>query len=231
MKKTESFTFSKHIFLDNNRMSQLLEMLNKHCERLSIQATTVDHADIEFDSYDELLQYENSRKRRIKKLQISGFSHVPWDKNFALTFFAGHQGSNSLECVGYFNEKDEETLFYNDIKEFVEKATYAHIPAVIGHYVSIFLIYALAFILLCNIYQNPPLIAYFVASIIATIMSETFLYLIWDKLFPIVSFSWGEVTKYYSSLHKVREWLFGSVIAAAVIGLLVNYISHKLFNS
>ena len=121
MKITETFKFSKHIFLDKERMLQLQEMLKKYCERLSIQASTINHVDIEFDSFDELLQYENFREGRIKELQLSGSSRVSWDKTFSLTFYAGHPGSNSLVCVGYFNEKHKGTLFFNDIKEFAEK--------------------------------------------------------------------------------------------------------------
>ena len=133
MKITETFKFSKHIFLDKERMLQLQEMLKNYCEHLSIQASTINHVYIEFDSFDELLQYENFDKGRIKKLEISGSSRVSWDKTFSLTFYAGHQGSDSLECVGYFTEKHKGTLFFNDIKEFAEKATYAHRSAIISH--------------------------------------------------------------------------------------------------
>lgn len=231
MKKTELFTFSKHILLDNNRMLQLQQMLDKHCEQLSIQASTINHVDIEFDSYDDLLQYENFRKGRIKKLQISGSSHESWDKKFSLTFFAGHQGSNSLECIGYFNQKNEETLFYKDIEEFVEEATCDHIPAVIGHFISMFLFYGVAFCLMFFNYRGASPIDYFVVSIITTIVFEVFLYVVWDKLFPMVSFSWGEGSRYYKQLAKVRTGVFWSVIVAACIGLLVNGISKILFKS
>ena len=84
MTKTESHTFSKHILLDDSRMAELKAILVKHCDRLSIQVQTIQGASIEFDSYDELMKYENFNTGRIKKLELYGYSDCPRFKRFSI---------------------------------------------------------------------------------------------------------------------------------------------------
>ena len=59
MKKSNSISISKHLFLDKKRMDELYAILLKHCDKLRIEAKCLDNTSIDFDSYDELMEYSN----------------------------------------------------------------------------------------------------------------------------------------------------------------------------
>lgn len=73
MKKSNTISYSKSIFLDKNRMEELHSILCKHCKELTFHTTCMDGASIRFDSYRELMSHRNFNGERIQTLQMIGY--------------------------------------------------------------------------------------------------------------------------------------------------------------
>lgn len=228
MKKSSSFKYNKNLFLDTVRMEELHNILLKYCKRLVIQAETVREDSVEFDSYEELLKYDNFGKDRIRVLKLVGYPESTWNKIFSLTLFPEFTTKCSVDCTYAFSSANEETVFQKDLTEFFNKSSQLYIPSTIGN-MSFLLLWIM--LLLFWAYQKTSITLSICVGIgaIAELFHIVFLYLIWHKLFPLVSFCWGEAVNYYGRLSLCRKVLFGSVLGAGALGIVVNYLSKYLF--
>ena len=129
MKKSNSISISKHLFLDKKRMDELYAILLKHCAKLRIEAKCLDNTSIDFDSYDELMEYSNFSKGRIKRLEIIGYSGIDgWDRKISVTISS--EKGPSIDCMYHFAQVDEETIFKTEIADFGKKATKNYVQAI-----------------------------------------------------------------------------------------------------
>lgn len=229
MKKESSLSYSKNIFLDVDRMNELHSILLKYCDTLDIQAKTINKSSIDFDSYDELMSYSNFKTERIKQLSIRGYGSNKWDAKIRLTFSLEYPTVSTVDCDYSFEDVDEEIVFRKTFLDFLEKAKSSYIPSRIGDWLILFLIFAGAGIFLKSIFPSVSLSMYLLIYVVAPIpykLCST----MWYKLFPIVSFSWGEATKYYDRLKKIRGNLFWGVIIAIAAGVIGNIIYNQLIS-
>ena len=231
MKKTGSFSHWKNIFLDQSRMDELHVTLMKYCDYLEIQAKTIDKSSIEFDSYEELMEYTNYKKGRIKRLEICGYLHKSWDRVFTITFCPEYSTKYSVECDYNFEEINKETIFCKEMQDLLDKASSLYIPAFIGKFVSLCLLYLALFFLLSVVLHETSIISYCIGGVVVAIIHDVFLHFIWYILFPPVSFSWGESITYYKHIAKLRNFVFITILLTIAIGILVNYISGRLFTT
>lgn len=229
MKKTGSFSHFKNIFLDRTRMEELYTILMKYSHHLKIEAKTIDGASVVFESYDELLEYTNYKKDRLRRLEIRGYPEDSWDNVFDLTFPSEYSMKYSAECSYNFRELDKETVFCHEVQNFLDRASSLYIPAAIGKFVSLCLIFFVLFFLILGVSHDSSIASSVVGGIAAMLIHEAFLHCIWYKLFPLVSFSWGESITYYKNIAKLRNFIFIGIFLAIAIGLFVNYISNYLF--
>lgn len=207
-------------------MKDLKLILQKYSKRLVIHATTLDKSTIEFETYEELLDYENYGKSRIRELRITGYAEELWDKVFELTFYPNYSIKLSFGCTYCFMTSDEETLFLKDIKGFLSKCSHLYPISLIGNVALLFLEGFLMFMLVTRIGLNfeknsTGAIAGGLTALIHTVITYNF----WYVLFPPVSFSWGEAINHYRRIKNVRNTIFGVII----LGLVVNGLSKVIF--
>ena len=218
MKKNGTIIRHSCVTLNKARMDELRGILLKYCDYLFFSVTTVDDSSIEFNSYDELMSYENFGKGRIKKLTI--FGQRKNDKEIRVTVIFSAEHANPGIAFDYiFEQSDEETIFCKDVEDFLVKTGSYHIVAIIF---EIAFVLALGSILRLIVKKHFPSakIPVYVALAACTV----FLYLkisnwVWERLFPCVSFEWGESVLYYKRLKKWRENMFWGVIVAFIVGI------------
>lgn len=93
-------------------MDELCAILLKHCNKLRIEAKCLDNTSIDFDSYDELMEYSNFGKGRIRRLEITGYRDVNgWNREISVTISSEHYKGPSMDCTYHFAQVDEETIF------------------------------------------------------------------------------------------------------------------------
>lgn len=229
MKKSNTISCLKNIFLDKSRMDELHTILLKHCERLKFEAQCVDNAFIEFDSYHELIEYSNFGKGRIEKLEITGYSNTnSWPSKIGLTISSVHPKGPSMDCTYHFTQIDEEAIFKQEIVDFWNRSAKNYIRPRVGEGIVFLLLFVTA-LYLSDIFL---LDGWFIKYICAYIFTQIFLFLfnhfIWYKLFPMVSFSWGESIEYYKKIEKWKNGVFWSVIMAIPVALIANYLFDLL---
>lgn len=229
MKKERSFSYSKNIFLDKDRMQELHSILAKYCDTLDIQAKTLNKSSISFDSYDELMNYNNFKTERITQLTIRGYGSNKWESKIRLSFSIEYPTVSSVDCEYSFENEDEEIVFNKTLLNFLEKAKSGYVSSRIGDWAILFFIYAGAGIVLDLVYPNASFAVYLLIYALALVPYKLFS-IIWYKLFPIVSFSWGEATKYYDRLKRIRSNLFWCVIIAIAVGVIGNIIYNQLIS-
>ena len=230
MKKSSTFVYEKSVFLNEKRMDELRNILLKYCDRLIFRAKTIENTSIEFDSYDELMQYDNYKKSRIKSLDITGYKNESLISHIDLNFTTEYPALRSVRCVYKFEQVDEDTLFGKEIREFIDKANNCRTPYYM--YVFIFVIFIMAVLTIFELLFLKVSFSISIFHCMVTTIGLTILsILLWQKIFPIVSFSWGEATAYYEKIKKLRYSIFWSVGVASVVSITAGVISGILLAS
>lgn len=219
-------------------MDELFTLLKKYCDDFYIYSETIDKTSIEFESFDELMEYTNFEKGRIKNLRICGYT-----KNFiyeviTLTIYSEYAFSPTVKCIYKFGQQEEENNFTIKLKEIFDKSKSFHVPVMIQTVVLstitwVFLIGALKSVLSHTGYELPytiNILTEVLAFAVVFTINIFFLSII-IRLSPPVCFSWGEAVKYYIQLNKWRSNLFWCVFVAIVIAIIANFIYNQLFIS
>lgn len=118
-----------------------------------------------------------------------------------------------------------------EISDFCKKATKNYIQAITLNLVVLISLFSIpGYVLFHHTTKDwiVPLIIIYVFTIIA---AEFFNEFIWAKLFPVVSFSWGESIEYYRKIEKWKNGVFWSVIIAIPVAILANYLFDLLKGS
>lgn len=211
------------VTLNKSRMDELCIILLKYFDYLLFSATTVDDSSIEFNSYDELMSYENFREGRIKILNIYGQHKNNKNNRVVVIFSAEHSGSG-IAFDYIFERHDEEILFCKDVKDFLAKTGNYHILAIIC---DLALMVALSLIfgrIVKTLYPSGKILVYVALLACAAVLYLKISNWAWNKLFPPVSFEWGESISYYKRLKKWRENMFWGVIVAFIVGIAVSVL-------
>ena len=217
MKKSNSISCSKNIFLDKSRMDELYTILLKHCEKFQFQTKCVDNSSIEFG------------KGRTKKLEITGYAGVSgWDRKLNLIISTEHPKGPSVDCTYYFTQLDEEAVFKKEIVDFWNKAAKKYVQPRIGEGIAFLLFFIATFHFSGMILPDNWLLKYICAYISTQILLALFNHFIWYKLFPMVSFSWGESIRYYKNIDNWNDKVFWCIIVAILVAIIANHLSDLL---
>lgn len=74
MKQKTYFDFEKAIKVDEKMLIEIKSCIEEYCPQLRYEAELENNDEIEFESIDELLSFENSPSDRLKSLQVYGKS-------------------------------------------------------------------------------------------------------------------------------------------------------------
>ncbi len=210
-------------------MDELHAILMKHCKKITIETKCVDNASIEFESYNELMTYSNFNKGRIKRVEITGYNDIEgWNRKLNVTISSEHPKGPSIDCTYHFTQVNEETIFKKEIVDFCEKATKNYVQAIILNWVVLISLFSIPGYFLFHHVSKDWIMSLIFIYGLTIIAAEFFNKFIWAKLFPIVSFSWGESIEYYRKIEKWKNGIFWSVIIAIPVAILANYLFDLL---
>lgn len=207
-------------------MEELHSILCKHCRELMFHATCVDGASIRFDSYRELMSHRNFNGERIQTLQMIGYDGE--DRKIELAISSARPKGPSIDCTYHFTQRDEETIFRQEIADFCDRAAKELIQPCIGKGIVFLLLLAIFYKFFSVLFPGKQLSIYACVCISAQIFFALFNRLIWYKLFPMVSFSWGEAAAYYRKIEKWKNGVFWGIVIAIPVAVFVNYLFNFL---
>lgn len=239
MKKRRYFEYKKTVLLTIPRLQELNQLLQKHGKCINYSATTKNHAEVLFDTFEELTNFDNFQENKIVSLSIecrncrqSDDSEVYINIEFSPS---SPYDTDTLRCYYYFFDVEKETVFLSDFNRFLVKtATYDRNYKVCEW--STFLAFFIlglypVFIPFGGVpyYQRVRGLFPVIMAVLLSEMFAFFLYylisrMIWKKLFPKAIFAWGEESAHYAKLEIIREQLFWVVLIGPVMSIIVGLI-------
>lgn len=152
-----------------------------------------------------------------------------WNRNITVTISSEKCYEDAFVCQYSFSDEKDELMFNQEIRALLEKSTVGYIKSRLGNTIVYIFIFLLCFGIIV-----PPASEHMIgwcalSAIMAQIVAALFNNLIWKRLFPMVSFSWGEAVSYYSSLAKWKEGVFWSIIIAIPVSIVASCLYKVLF--
>ncbi len=230
MKIEHNYYYYKRITLTKDRMVELNSIVCKYCEKVFYEAELADKTTVKFESFNELIDYDNFDKRKINTLKISGYTN--YTNTISITIAPTYQKENETVSCHYEAEgKDKETLFHKEIDEFFQKATEYDLSYLMCERISFAIIIINALFFLIKLLpasesdERWKVLAFI--GITALFCYKALSSLIWERLFPPAIFAWGEEEIHYKKLEKTRSNLFWCVIVAGIVNFVVGYYFSK----
>ena len=242
------FKYNRALTLTPERMKELERIILKYCSNIQYKAETINESEISFASLDELLDYDNFANGRLKSIEIRGNGETV--KSLYLTIDSDTFALGIIWCgrTGYSHyvvgTTDIETNLKNDLQLFFQKATSPYwLIAKFRLYRLMALLSGICFAYLLlfggesgytrfDLLSLRSIIIIVVSIIIALgliklckVIDDHFL----ARLFPPVSFVWGEEKFQQEKYNRWRNNLFWGVIIAIIVGIITTFITNLLF--
>lgn len=229
MNKHSIITYDKQLFLDRKRMDELRLILQECCEKLCYEIECIDNSLIKFDTYDELMEYDNFGKGRINKLRVIGYGDGDTGEKEKIALLLSNESYKApyMKCTCNFSGENEEIIFKKKILYFCQKATKDHQFATVLWIIPTVLFVVVPLAVIIYYYKLNSFLVFSVLSL-SLVTIWMFFVFIWKKLYPPVSFSWGEAIEYYRKIKERRYGLFWCVFVAIVASLMANTLFHLL---
>ena len=230
--------YKRALILDSDKISELEVILKQFVSKIEYEVETQQGTSIEFAGKDELLNYDNFGKKKIKTLTVSGYNDykriicLEFGSVFSLNLFRRYgsvfEGKYKLSTV------NEEAGFQKQINDWLNKSTASY--WLVGKF-SLFrtLFYLCALITFYNAVNNAEpaklnlSISHFILlvfiSFVLVWLTYAFDKYIMESLFPSISFLWGEEVKRQKKMTLRRSNVFWAVIIALVVGVIAGIIS------
>lgn len=236
MKVSKEFSVKKALILDQGKMAELNDELCQYCDKVTWEATSKNDADIEFDSFQELMQYDNFGDERIVRLTVEGRHNYErvikiGFNPLGVSFWAY---GKTMKC--YLSADSTSTIkkLEDSIRRFAKKTIAPY--WLFGKISFASALTAIAFIFFLYMFltgsslKPPSLNVFWIILSIFIGGAGAYGFLMLDKLicvlFPPVSFLWGEETKRNDRLAGQRKWFSGS-FWAVVLGIIASLIYSK----
>lgn len=242
MKLDGRFEYKKALILTPERVKELEAILLKYCKEVSYEATTVADTDISFASSDELFSYDNFQSRRIRALTVTG--RVGLDRIVTCAFEAGGLRflvgyDETCICKYTVSNVDVETTLKDDILTFLKKVTASfwllskfRLFGLLG-FVSLYLFLPMIFIIGGKGSGKTTIPGAIVSILIGFLfvnMVRLFDRYFLERMFPPITFLWGEEQTRYEKSEGIRKNVFWGVLIAIAAGVIGNIIYNQLIS-
>jgi hypothetical protein len=229
------------IFITIDDLQGLRNFLAQHYETFEWEAACADGSHLTNTELQSFLDFENPNSRKIKSLTVS-FRRENFEERGTVVFENG--GSHTCSC-NIHGVDDADTLHIaNELTRMFReyRPWYSFLrwmpPGIIMAVVCIGVgVYSSWHTLITTGKLNKAPEASFVEAIyvflpfmLAFMVVVVLLHFAWDWLFPNVWFAIGRQLTAFTRKQAVRRWIFGSMLLAILLGILVNWISAKFLS-
>ena len=238
MKQKTYFNFEKGIKVDEKMLIDIKSCIEEYCPQLRYEAELENNDEIEFESIDELLGFENSPSNRLKNLQVYGKSR---DSERHVRVKIGAEklfGGLLYRTVFVSLETDDpkmKTIIKDSLLNIFEKNKLGRVYNFISRMPIFFIMDILYFcILIILLYStiingmqvvNGQLFA--IASIFSVVEFVKMKFEKWYKfLFESVVFYIGDGKEVYDRNASARSNFFWGVI----VGMLIPFLISSAWN-
>lgn len=229
-------TFKDAIIVDKKLLEELEKVILIYYDKVSYSCKLCNDNRIDFDTLDELLNYENPKIRKIIRLSIMfGYpSEIVFEPSFA--YFSSYK--YTVEGTYQINDLDKSVLFQEKIKDLLNRSKQDKWYTILTKINIVqFWIVMLAFCtctLLYSLFTNGlkqessfSLLIFIVCIIISTIF-HIFGYILSKFrifLLPAIAYKIGEQIKEIEKGRELSNKIFWGIIVAFIVSLVVAFIS------
>ena len=234
--------YKKAIILTPERIDELFALLKKHYDSIRFEAKTFDKRTIFFDSKDELIQYENFQKGRIKELKIVCYDNR--NKNLYIYF---KYSNRIFDVIGYWSTVQcdyelsslkEETLLKNELHTFFEKCKASY--WLVGKFSAwgLSLVFSITMTIISSFHKTSTtetgkiVINSFIPILVVILILSLpvlFDYFVMGKLFYPVVYKWGEEGERQEKIDRLKSNFFWGIIIALIVGIATTIITNQIF--
>lgn len=240
MKIEGQIKFKHAITVTDKLLAELEKIILEFYDIINFKAVLVNEDEIEFDSLDELLTYNNPNSRNIKNLYINARTEFV-EKTLYISFDPSvsflHNYKYSISGSFSINDNNEYVLLQNNLYSLLNRykcsLIYTFLSKVSTMYISIV---ATIFGLFNYIKygSKSSYIAldelYYIMIIIIVILLPFMLLIIkvWKSLFPPVFYKLGDQISKYNKINNLRNNILWTIIIGLGVGLVGTLIWDKI---
>lgn len=224
MIQKKELEFKKPIILDTDRMTELNAIICKYSGKVSYKITTIEKAQIEFDTFEQLMAYSNFSKERITELSIIG---QIWDDRFIVYIDIRIQSESTfnrcVKCSYQFADIEKAKLFEIDLVNLLNRSVESYGSRIGFRLILTFALFAACVFSCIFLFRSKlhPYIQSIILFVLGAMLSPGYFLIkkLTDKVFPRVTFVWGEEAKRYNKYSKIKTNLFWCVLVATIIAI------------
>lgn len=125
MKCKKEFEYKKAIVVDSDMLIQFNEEIEKLCDTIAYKAELINGDELEFDSLDELIYYENSKDNYLKKIRIWATDRVKRINEISIYIEKSDYDSphfyKTVRAVLSTDDVDKTTVFQQRIEHLCDR--------------------------------------------------------------------------------------------------------------
>lgn len=231
MKGSKSKYYNRPMILDKDQLQYLTRMVEERFEEVKYEIKTNNGDEYEYNTFGELLAYDNPNSRKITTIYIRGRKSEDGCSSLSeLSISIYDRSNNVLSCYMDLRNLDETEMEYfsNRIEGFVKDNSLAcwwmYIPGIFqALYCFLYVVILVCFSWYMNIEYGLNInhnIIWQVCWIICMIVLFFLMKSVIEYIFPAGGFLIGEQIKAMERRMTVRKWILG-LFTAVISGLIV----------
>lgn len=235
MKQETKFSYKKAIIVDSKMLNEMDKEIRTICEKVSYKAETINGDKIEFESIEELCNYENADYEKIVNIHIFASDEKFVNKVFIYIKCESTALSKLFETVEVnltVDDVNKKVVFKNNIIHLLKRCTQNKRYNVICKS-GIFELFALFYAGLAVVYA---VMFFYYKGEINIVLSAIMIFLfilyclriplekIRDKYYPSIVFYLGDQIKYYEEQKNTRNNFFWTVCISGTLTIVIGII-------
>ena len=233
MKYKTEFSFNKAIVVDANMLSEMNKIILEHCDSIGYRACLENKDRIDFESLDELLEFENSKKNRISEIHIEARDKA-WENTIEIDLCAYsvyvQMFTETVSVSMVTNDIDKKTVFKEKIGTLLERhqqsKRYNLISktGVLNIIQMIYMVCAVGYLYLFLTKGIKELKSWLAILIIVlgffSLVLREPLQKCQKKYFPPIAFCLGDGVEEYAENKNGRRNFFWGIIVAGIMSII-----------
>jgi len=228
-----NYKYKSAIIITPEKLRELDSFITTYYSNTNYRAETLNGNEVKFDDIDELLNYDNSLKQKIKKLELRCSYNYDAVMRFHIGVSVPFSFAYTVDIDYVFDNTKDKAHYVNTVNHILDKmkAPYAMLSKfkTLQLWILICLLSLSLLFILPRSENKFEIAGTDVITLILFYVGTNFVgYLIdksWANLFPPIVYLWGEEINNNIRTEELRKNLFWGVIMSLIVGIVCFFIT------